>query len=151
MKNNSKKSMAKSKKQATPKKRGGPRAGAGAVRKPIEELKEAVTLYIKKSTIKQRGGKDALKKMLTSIAESNAQIRLEQFQETTPAKNKAELFGAEYREASVAPAVDKKWAQGRIKELEDELKSPPKTPLIGIKNWIWARQSEIDKLKEQLK
>lgn len=36
----------------------------------------------------------------------------------------------------------------RIAELEKELKSPPKSPLIGLKAWIVVRQKEIDSLKK---
>lgn len=38
----------------------------------------------------------------------------------------------------------------RIAELEKELKSPPKNPLIGLRKWTLVRQQEIDKLKQQL-
>jgi len=51
---------------------------------------------------------------------------------------------------SVEP-IDKKWAVGRIKELEDQLKSPPKNPIVGLSVWKRVRETEIDKLKEQLK
>lgn len=72
-------------------------------------------------------------------------------------KNKADMFGAEYHEVPKKPSsttlpatIDKKWATGRIKELEDELKSPPKNPLIGLTMWKRVREQEISNLKKQL-
>lgn len=38
----------------------------------------------------------------------------------------------------------------RIAILEKELKNPPKTAIIGVKNWIMTRQIELSKLKEKL-
>lgn len=64
-------SMGKSKKAiVAKKKRGGPRTGAG--RKPAEELKKPVTIYVKESCIKRQGGEIVLKEMLTRIAESDS-------------------------------------------------------------------------------
>lgn len=50
-----------------PKKRGGPRKGAG--RKPGEELKKAVTIYVKESSIERHGGELFLKEILSKVAE----------------------------------------------------------------------------------
>lgn len=49
---------------------------------------------------------------------------------------------------TAVPSNDEK--QKRISELEKELKSPPKNPQIGIKNWIKVRQNEISDLQKQL-
>lgn len=39
----------------------------------------------------------------------------------------------------------------RIAEVEQELKSPPKNPLIGLKTWIRVRKDELESLRKQLK
>lgn len=39
----------------------------------------------------------------------------------------------------------------RIKVLEYELKSPPKTAKIGVKTWIRVRENELKQLKEKIK
>ena len=36
----------------------------------------------------------------------------------------------------------------RIAELEAELKSPPKNPIIGLKAWVRVRENELKKLKQ---
>jgi len=42
---------------------------------------------------------------------------------------------------------EKKRAEDRIKQLENELKSPPSNPLIGKRQWIAIREQELKKLK----
>lgn len=46
--------------------------------------------------------------------------------------------------------AEKQRIEGRIAEVEHELKNPPKNPLIGMANWIKVREQEITKLKKQL-
>lgn len=41
--------------------------------------------------------------------------------------------------------------EDRVKVLEAELKSPPKTATIGVKNWIRVRERELSELKAKLK
>lgn len=41
--------------------------------------------------------------------------------------------------------------EDRVKVLEAELKSPPKTATIGVKNWIKVRERELSELKAKLK
>jgi len=38
----------------------------------------------------------------------------------------------------------------RIAEVEQEMKSPPKNPLIGLKMWLQVRQNEINDLKKKI-
>ncbi len=38
----------------------------------------------------------------------------------------------------------------RIIDIEKELKSPPKNPLIGMKKWVLVREMELQKLKSEL-
>jgi len=40
--------------------------------------------------------------------------------------------------------------QQRIAELEKELKNPPKTAQIGVRNWVRIREQELQKLKNGL-
>jgi hypothetical protein len=44
---------------------------------------------------------------------------------------------------------DVKEIEKRIKELEAELKSPPKSPIIGMKRWKQIREDEINKLRNK--
>lgn len=64
----------------------------------------------------------------------------------------------EQKEASVInkedlpelPKIDTSGIEARIKQLEHELKNPPKTAIIGVKNWIKARQKELSELKSKM-
>lgn len=46
--------------------------------------------------------------------------------------------------------ADKDSVEKRIAELEKELKSPPKNPLIGLKSWKQIRETELNQLKAQV-
>lgn len=71
---------------------------------------------------------------------------------------KAALNGnGEYKEeqreevvAEIPSPPESNAAQKRIDELQKELKSPPKNPLIGLKNWIKVRENEIKELQKTL-
>jgi endogenous inhibitor of DNA gyrase (YacG/DUF329 family) len=52
--------------------------------------------------------------------------------------------------ASVKANKEIEEIEQRIKDIEKELNSPPKNPLIGIRNWVRVRVAEIDQLKKQL-
>ncbi len=45
--------------------------------------------------------------------------------------------------------VERAKNEARIAELEKELKSPPKSPLIGMKAWLVVREKELKQLREQ--
>lgn len=130
------------------KKRGGQRPGAG--RKKTEEPTEPVTIYVKKISIQHHGGKNALKSILTKVAESHIVL------ETPSSPEKTKPPFPEMQQASKVTAieyskqVDRVWVLSRIKELEGELKSPPKNPMIGIAMWKRVREQEIENLKKQL-
>ncbi len=49
------------------------------------------------------------------------------------------------------PKKDTLEIEQRIKEIQDQLKSPPKNPIIGLRTWIRVRQEEIQKLEKELK
>jgi len=157
LKNSNEQSMEK-------KKRGGKRKNAGAKAKSADEKKEQIVIYVKKSSIKRHGGKIALKELLTIFAES----------EIVDDINNVDLFGrpqlpvdspdpspnevkakraieAVKQKANNSPVFDELKIKSRIKELEQELKSPPKNPIIGIRMWTEVRQKELESLKDQLK
>jgi endogenous inhibitor of DNA gyrase (YacG/DUF329 family) len=54
------------------------------------------------------------------------------------------------KEVSPNQNFDKATAERRVKEIEAELKSPPKSPQIGIRAWTMIRQTELNNLKKQL-
>ncbi len=49
------------------------------------------------------------------------------------------------------PKEENKPILKRIGEVEEELKHPPKNPLIGIKAWVKVRRDELESLRKQLK
>lgn len=53
-------------------------------------------------------------------------------------------------EAENGVKIDNSGTLRRIKELEAELKSPPKNPMIGLKNWVAVRENEIKELKRNV-
>jgi hypothetical protein len=134
------------------KKRGGQRPGAG--RKKTDEPTEPVTIYVKKTSIQHHGGKNALKIILTKVAESNVIVEAPAviLPKSESAQKKVKDVVAPQKPAAATQVgqIDKKWALGRIKELEDELKNPPKNPIIGLTYWKRIRETELEKLKSQL-
>lgn len=60
----------------------------------------------------------------------------------------AEIRQAEQKEPKEVYGGSKENLE-RIKELEAELKNPPKSPLIGIKAWKAIRENELAKLKKE--
>lgn len=125
-------------------------------RKPLtEEKKEAVTVYVKKTSIQHHGGKNALKSILTKVAESNVILdgpaAPPSSEATTQKKTSTKEVAASPQPSLEKPTeFDKKRVLGRIKELEDALKSPPSNPTIGLTYWKRIRQTELDDLKKQL-
>lgn len=49
------------------------------------------------------------------------------------------------------PSKEAETIERRITEIQNELKSPPKNPIIGLKRWVQVRENEIRQLKEKLK
>jgi len=66
------------------------------------------------------------------------------YPKTTSAPKDAQSSGQEKE------GVNKPEIEARIALLEKELKSPPPSPSIGMKAWIYVRQSEINKLRQLL-
>lgn len=70
---------------------------------------------------------------------------------------KAALYNAEHTDSRVTVEkitlsdYDIRLMEDRVKVLEAELKSPPKTATIGIKNWVRVREQELSELKANLK
>lgn len=67
----------------------------------------------------------------------------------TTTKEQGDKFMA-YLKALNEPKKDTTSIERRIKEIESELKSPPKNPMIGIRMWTMTRENELAKLKNQL-
>lgn len=139
-----------------PVKRGGSREGAG--RKPVDEPKEAITIYAFKSDIKAWGGKKTLKEKLTALVGGGMHLKDEAIRRLNPISQEAAiaLHNAEnpnqFTELITVPesTFDKAKLLARIKELEDGLKNPPKNPIVGLSVWKRVREKELFMLKKQL-
>jgi hypothetical protein len=52
---------------------------------------------------------------------------------------------------NIAPVENKAEILAQIAELEKELKSPPKNPIVGLTIWKRVREEQLQSLKNQLK
>lgn len=66
--------------------------------------------------------------------------------ENNKPENKARIDN----ERNGMPEWERKQKEDRIKTLQNELKSPPSTASIGVKNWIKLRQNELTNLIKEL-
>ena len=135
--------------------KGGKRVGAG--RKPSDRKKEAVTVYTDTSRF---GGKAGARKAIYGFLDGDP---------LPDGYVKIKKVGAVKSDGTVMkdvtkPTTDLKPQEqprtnysanalidAQIAELEKELKSPPKNPLIGERAWIKIREQKIQELRNQLK
>jgi biopolymer transport protein ExbD len=148
------------------KKKGGKRSGAG--RKPSKAKKEPITVY---ADISRFGSKEGARMAIYEFLDgkitptgktafisldfpkaSRVKSKKESLKDLTPAAKKEIIHIPinEIKKASAASVVDVDLL-AQISELEKELKSEPKNPLIGIRAWRKVRQDKIQELKNQLK
>lgn len=66
-------------------------------------------------------------------------------------ENKAKIEADRKGEPEPPTNPDAQAIERRISEIQNELKSPPKNPLIGLRRWMQVRENEIRQLKEKLK
>lgn len=196
------------KKKAAPK-RGGPRPNAGRKPGKKSEPKDAITVYLAKEIVRERGGKDAVKKAFIEYAAARfltpMELAIARAEKMPSMQQKAVIVKGEVKDVcdlepgEALPAVAITLKKGKrmpkemdikkiidqpsvthefrpkppicdnplanpplsfytqeeikaeIKRLEDELKHPPKNPIIGIKLWTKIRQGDLEKLKKELK
>lgn len=148
-------SMAKSKKAIAPKKkRGGVRTGAG--RKPAEELKKPVTIYVKESSIEKHGGEVALKETLSKVAEGESYPALDTGPATQGQKNRERkrilkaanpLLTEEFK-STFAPETDKILDQ--IAAIRAENIPKDRDTVMGRKSWELDQRKRIEELQNQL-
>lgn len=152
--------MGKSKKAVAPKKkRGGPRTGAG--RKPVDEPKKPITIYVKESSIERHGGEIALKELLTAVAESPAFREASIVMENKPAptegfKKTFPPSDADIKAAGI-PKETKPFAPETSKILDqiaairaEKIPESRNTPL-GKRSWELDQRKRIEELQNKLK
>jgi hypothetical protein len=148
--------------------KGGVRKGAG--RKPSPDPKQPVTMFVETSIIEALGGKEGVRGFLygcleppdpekkfppsdleikqkpkksekrpivTDLTKPTGVLKLQEQPksnftvDTTSGANKAEILA-------------------QIAELEKEMKSPPKNPIVGVAIWKRVREEQLQNLKDQL-
>lgn len=155
-----------------PKKRGGPRKGAG--RKPGEELKKAVTIYVKESSIERHGGELFLKEILSKVAEgelwpipaSESMTRAQKNQEkkqmlkavnpplTDQFKKTFPPSDADIKAAGIPkdtkPAPDTSKILDQIAAIRAEKIPAERNTAIGKKVWEMDQKKRIEELQSKL-
>lgn len=142
------------------KQKGGPRKGAG--RKPSANPKEPITVFVETKTVQSYGGKDGIRAAiydflskddspaLTPEARKEIKtIKIKDLTKPTTDLKPHEQPRTNYSANTIPPIVDAQ-IEAQIAELEKELKSPPKNPLIGEKAWKKVREQKIQELRNQL-
>lgn len=147
--------MGKSKKTVVPpKKRGGPRTGAG--RKPADELKKAITIYVKESSIERHGGEISLKEFLSKITEGEDFPVLDMGPTTQAGKNREKKailkevnppLTEEFKN-TFAPEADKILDQ--IAAIRAEKIPKDRDTALGKKSWELDQRKRIEELQNKL-
>lgn len=142
-------------------KKGGVRLNAG--RKPSDDPKIPITVYIKQSKININGGKIELGRRIVDAVNSDfiGNPVLDRVKENNKPENKNRILEQRNPKVEVKnlsqslPQTNytinteeqKEIDLQRIKDLQDEMKHPPKNPIIGLTKWYSVRENELRGLK----
>jgi hypothetical protein len=136
------------------KKRGGQRPGAG--RKKTEEPTEPITIYVKKNSIQHHGGKNALKLILTKVAESNVIIEAPAVDALLGKTKKIhkEPPPDQFKDKAILPggiiALSNEEIRKKIAEIRVEKIPEARNTALGKRAWDMDRQKKIAELEKQL-
>lgn len=119
-------------------KRGGKREGAG--RKPVENPKKPITIYVEENKIT-----DDLKDKLYKVANGIQDLTKPTNEVKPPEIPQTNTQKAVYSEYEI------KQIEERMKILQQEINHPPKGLTLGTKSYISIRQKELTELQNKLK
>lgn len=92
---------------------------------------------------------EIMRKLATNNKPENKK-RIENERQTPHSPNQEQNRKQPLTPAEMEGSPEIKAAKGRIAVIQDELKHPPKTPLIGLRKWILVREQELKQLQEKI-